>query len=452
MVKKNDEEHFGIINLDAAGIDIGSREHYVCVPSDRDSKNVRTFGAFTKDLKEMVAWLKQCGVKTIAMESTGVYWIPLFQILETSGFEVKLVNARHVKNVPGRKTDVEDCQWLQRLHSYGLLNGSFRPEDQICVLRSYTRQRDRLIKSSKIHVNRMQKALSEMNVQLHHVISDITGLTGMNIIKAIISGERDPNKLAKLRDGRIKSDSLTIAKALEGDYRKEHLDILKQELELYEFYLTKIVECDNSIKECYERFNRYDANATLQPSNSRKRQLSKNAPRTFDLRESLYKITGTDFSAIPGFDVLTAQTMVAEVGLDMSKWPTEKHFTSWLGLSPNNQITGGKVFRTRTKKVVNKASIALRMAALNLGNGKSALAGYYRRMKNKLGTPKAITATARKLACLFYRLLKYGQDYVEKGIEAYEKQYKEQLVKSLQKQAARLGFEVVKITPALEVS
>lgn len=453
LKKKNDEEQsFALINKDAAGIDVGSREHYVCVPADRDSKNIRTFGAFTSDLKEMAAWLKKCNIKTIAMESTGVYWIPLFQILETNGFEVKLVNARHVKNVPGRKTDVEDCQWLQRLHNYGLLNGSFRPEDQICVLRSYTRQRDRLIKSSKVHVNRMQKALSEMNIQLHHVISDITGLTGMNIIKAIIAGEQDPYKLAEIRDRRIKADSLTIIKALEGDYRKEHLNILKQEVDLYEFYLTKIVECDNSIKECYEALTCYDTNATLKSASSRKPQLSKNAPGTFDLRESLYKVTGTDFSTIPGFDVLTSQTMIAEVGLDMNKWPTEKHFTSWLGLSPNNQITGGKVFRTRTKKVVNKASIALRMAALNLGNGKSALAGYYRRMKNKLGIPKAITATARKLACLFYRLLKYGQDYVERGLESYEKQYNERLVMNLQKQATRLGFEVIKITPPTEVS
>ncbi len=239
----------------------------------------------------------------------------------------------------------------------------------------------------------MQKALSEMNIQLHHVISDITGLTGTNIIKTIIAGEKDPGKLAQLRDGHIKSDSLTIAKALEGDYRKEHLDILKQELELYEFYLTKIVECDTSIEECYKALDRCDVRATL-PTNSIKRQLSKNAPRTFDLRQSLYQVTGTDFSAIPGFDVLTAQTMVAEVGLDMSKRPIEKHFTSWLGLSPNNQITGGKVFRTRTKKIVNKTSIGLRMAALNLGKGKTALSGYYRRMKNKLGTPKAITDLA----------------------------------------------------------
>lgn len=452
MLKKNDKQKLEIMNPDAAGIDIGSREHYVSVPLGRDKEAVRKFAAFTSDLKEMAIWLKKCGIKTIAMESTGVYWIPVFQILETNGFEVKLVNARHVKNVPGRKTDVQDCQWIQRLHSYGLLSGSFRPNDQICVLRSYARQRDRLIKSSKIHVNRMQKAFNEMNIQLHHVISDITGVTGMKIIKAIVAGERDANKLAEFRDGRIKSSSQIIIKALEGDYRKEHLAVLKQELELYEFYLTKIEECDKSIKECYEEFDKHDGTTGLD-SDNKKHRVSKNAPKSFDLRQSLYDVSGIDFSKIPGFDVLTVQTLIAETGLDMSKWETEKHFASWLGLSPNNQITGGKVFKTRTKKVVNKASIALRMAALNLGRGKTALGGYYRRLKNRVGVPKAITATARKLACLFYRLLKYGQDYVEQGIEAYEKQYNECILKNLEKRAAKLGFALVTIgTPLAEVS
>jgi transposase len=445
MVKENnDKQKLEIMNHDAAGIDIGSREHYVCIPVGRDKEVVKKFAAFTSDLKEMVNWLKECKIKTIAMESTGVYWLPVFQILETNGFEVKLVNARYVKNVPGRKSDVQDCQWLQQLHSYGLLNGSFRPNNQICVLRSYVRQRDRLIKSGKIHINRMQKALNEMNIQLHHVITDITGITGMKIIKAIIIGERDAKKLAEFRDYRIKSNNATIIKALEGDYRKEQLAILKQELELYEFYLSKIEECDKSIKECYEEFDKYDGDAILE-ENDKKRKVSKNAPKTFDLRQSLYDVSGIDFSRIPGFDVLTVQTMIAEVGLDMSKWETEKHFTSWLGLSPNNQITGGKVFKTRTKKVINKASIALRISALNLGKGKTALAGYYRRMKNKIGVPKAITATARKLACLFYRLLKYGQDYVEQGIETYEKQYQEKMIENLRKQAVKLGFKLVTI-------
>lgn len=444
--KKNDKQKLSVINPDAAGIDIGSREHYVCVPADRTEKNVRKFAAFTSDLREMVIWLKKCGVKTIAMESTGVYWIPVLQILETSGFEVILVNARHVKNVPGRKTDVQDCQWLQQLHSYGLLSGSFRPEDQVCELRALTRQRDRLTRNAATHVNRMQKALNEMNIQLHHVISNITGVTGMNIIKAIIAGERDANKLASFRDSHIKSDVKTIVKALEGDYRKEHLIVLKQELNIYEFYLKQIKECDEAIEACYKEFDkRGDGDLT----NSKKQRKSKNSPR-FDLQQSLYNVVGVDFTTIPGLSELSVQTIVSEVGLDMDKWSTEKHFTSWLGLSPSNKITGGKVFDTRTNKVKNKASMAFRMAALNLGRGKSALAGFYRRIKGRAGTPKAITATARKLACIFYRLLRYGQDYVENGIETYEKQYREIMVKNLQKQATSLGFSVVKIEPSLE--
>lgn len=446
MTNKNNNQKLAVINPDAAGIDIGSRESYVCVPADRDEKNIKKFAAFTSDIKEMAAWLKKCGIKTIAMESTGVYWIPIFQILETNGFKVILVNARHVKNVPGRKTDVKDCQWLQRLHSYGLLNGSFRPEDQICELRAFIRQRDRLIKSASTHVNRMQKALNEMNIQLHHVISDITGVTGMKIIKAIIDGERDTNKLAEFRDNHIKSDEKTIIKALEGNYRKEHLVVLKQELEIYEFYLKQITECDKAIEACYKEFDkRSDSDLT----NNKSIRKGKNTPK-FDLRQSLYDATGVDCTQIPGLSELSAQTIVSEVGLDMSKWNTEKHFVSWLGLSPANKITGGKVFDTRTNKVKNKASMAFRMAAFNLGRGKSAMAGFYRRIKGKVGVPKAITATARKLACMFYRLLKYGQDYVEQGIEAYEKKYKETMVINLQKQAARLGFNVVKIEPLLD--
>jgi len=441
MTNKNNKQKLSVINPDTAGIDIGSREHYVCVPADRAEKNVRKFPAFTSDIKEMVDWLKKCGVKTVAMESTGIYWLPVFQILETSGFEVILVNARHVKNVPGRKTDVQDCQWLQQLHSYGLLSGSFRPKDQICQLRALTRQRDRLTKNAATHVNRMQKALNEMNIQLHHVISNITGVTGMKIIKSIIAGERDANKLAAFRDHRIKSDEKTIIKALEGDYRKEHLIVLKQELEIYEFYLKQISECDEAVEACYKEFDkRGDGDLT------NKQRKSKNAPK-FDLQQSLYNAAGVDFTAIPGLSELSVQTIVSEVGLDMDKWDTEKHFTSWLGLSPANKITGGKVFDTRTKKVENKASMAFRMAALNLGRGKSALSGFYRRIKGRAGAPKAITATARKLACMFYRLLKYGKDYVEQGIETYERQYQETMIKNLQKQATRLGFSVVKIEP-----
>lgn len=442
MTNKNNKQKLAVINPDAAGIDVGSREHYVCVPADRDQENIRKFAAFTSDLKEMVSWLKKCGVKTIAMESTGVYWVPVFQILETNGFEVILVNARHVKNVPGRKTDVKDSQWLQQLHSYGLLNGSFRPKDQICELRALTRQRDRLTKSAAIHVNRMQKALNEMNIQLHHVISNITGVTGMKIIKAIIAGERDANKLAEFRDCHIKSDDKTIIKALEGDYRKEHLIVLKQELEAYEFYKKQISECDEAIEACYKEFDKR-GDGELK---NKKPTKTKNAP-DFDLKQSLYDTAGIELTIVPGLGELSVQTIISEVGLDMGKWKSEKHFTSWLGLSPNNKITGGKVFDTRTKKVNNRASTAFRIAALNIGKGKSALAGFYRRIRSKSGAPKAITATARKLACMFYRLLKYGQDYVESGIEAYEKKYNETMVINLRKQATRLGFEVIKVRP-----
>jgi transposase len=287
----------------------------------------------------------------------------------------------------------------------------------------------------------MQKALNEMNIQLHHVISNITGTTGMNIIKAIIAGERDASKLAQFRNANIKSDEKTIIKALEGDWRKEHLIVLKQELETYEFYLKQISECDKAIEACYKDFDKRSDDDLI---NDKKQQKSKNAPK-FDLQQSLYNVAGIDFTRIPGLSELTVQTIVSEVGLDMDKWKTEQHFTSWLGLTPTNKTTGGKVFDTRTKKVKNKASMAFRMAALNSGRGKTAIAGFYRRVKGRLGAPKAITATARKLACMFYRLLKYGQEYVERGVEAYEKKYKEALVANLHKQATRLGFEVVKI-------
>ncbi len=424
--KKNKEQKITTINPGAAGIDIGSREHYVCVPAIRDKQNIRKFSAFTSDLKEMATWLKKCGIKTIAMESTGIYWIPVFQVLETSGFEVKLVNARHVKNVPGRKTDILDCQWIQQLHSFGLLNGSFRPNDQICELRTCVRQRERIIKSAARHVNRMQKALNEMNIQLHHVITNITGVTGMKIIKAIVDGERDAQKLAEFRDTRIRSNSQTIIKALEGDYRREHLLVLKQELESYEFYQKQIAECDKVIEGLYEGFDKQN---TDELSNNKKKK-NKNTPN-FNARKSLYNIAGVDFTIIPGLNEASVQTIISEVGLDMSKWPTEQHFASWLGLCPNNKITGGKVFSTKTRKVINKASNAFRLAVLSASKGQSAIAGFFKRLKGRLGGPKAITATARKLACMFYRLLKYGQSYVEQGIEAYDKKYNETRIKNL---------------------
>jgi transposase len=434
-----------LVYSDAAGIDIGSETHYVCVPVDRDTQPVRKFGCFTQDLHMLAGWLERCNIKSVAMESTGVYWIPLFQVLESHGFEVILVNARHVKNVPGRKTDVQDCQWLQQLHSYGLLRGSFRPADEICVLRSYIRQRENLTRSTSSHIQRMQKALTQMNLQLHKVISDITGVTGIKIIEAILDGERDPQVLASLRGSRIKSSEEEIAKALEGEYREEHLFSLKQEFALYKIYQEKITECDNQIVQYYQKIDsKIDTSAQPLEQPKIKKKEPKTQPK-FDMRNELYRITGVDLTKIPGLETLTLQTITSEIGLDMNKWPTEKHFTSWLGLSPANKITGEKIFSARTRKVVNRAATAFRLSAFSLGKSKTALGAYYRRLRSRLGAPKAITATARKIACLFYRAMKFGIAYVEKGIDFYEKNYQDQIVKNLSQKAKKLGFVLTKI-------
>lgn len=378
-LESSNASHLAQINENAAGIDLGSAEHWVCVPPLRDEKNVRRFGCFTPDLMAMADWLSQCGVTSVAMEATGVYWIPVFQILETRGFEVKLVNAHHLKTVPGRKTDVKDCQWLQQLHTYGLLSGSFRPEDQVCILRSYIRQRECLIKSAGTHLQRMQKALIQMNLHLHQVISDISGLTGMTIIKAIVAGERDPQKLAALKDPRIKSSTTDIAKALTGDYRPEHLFVLNQELTLYEVYQQQIAAIDKEIEKC---LNTFETKVQDEPPTSKRKRRKKpvgNNPN-FDLRKYLYHISGLDFTLIDGLDVLTVQTILSEVGLDPKRFPTVKHFTSWLGLCPGQKITGGKVKSSQTRRVVNRAASAFRMAAFSLTQSRSALGAFYKRL------------------------------------------------------------------------
>lgn len=435
---------FSVINPNAAGIDIGADSHWVSVPQSRDSQLIRRFGCFTSDLYALANWLKECQVKTVAMESTGVYWIPLFQILETQGLEVKLVNAHHVKTVPGRKSDVLDCQWLQQLHSYGLLSGSFRPDDQICILRSYIRQRDTLIKSASTHVQRMQKALTQMNLQLHRVISDITGITGMAIIRAIVAGERNPQVLAALKNPRIKSSTSKIAQALTGDYRVEHIFVLQQELQLYEVYQKAIAECDQKIEQCLTQFSdQVDLVASpILPTKYRRNQPQGNQP-SFDLRTHLYRISGVDFTQIDGLGVLTVQTILSEVGLDPTRFASVKHFCSWLGLCPGSRITGGKVKSSQTRFVVNRAANAFRMAAQALKNSRSALGAFYRRLRSRLGTPKAITATAHKIARLFYYLWTRGEAYVDPGIDYYERKYQERLVQNLTKKAHSLGFELI---------
>ena len=426
---------FNQINPDVAGIDIGSASHYVCVPEGRSDKLVRVYGCFTTDLHDLADWLFECKIKSVAMESTGVYWIPLYEILDARGFEVILVNARDVKNVPGRKTDVKDCQWLQQLHSYGLLKASFRPEDHICTLRGFMRQRDNLVKGAGIHVQRMQKALTQMNVQLHKVISDVTGQTGVKIIEAILAGERNPTVLAKLRGTRIKNDEATIAKALVGNYREEHLFSLEQEFDLYKIYLEKISQCDERIYKYYQ---------TIESKDGSDRPDDKGSPTT--IHDELVRLSGVDFTKIPGIATQSVQVILSEIGLNADKWKTDKHFASWLGLSPANKITGGKVFSTRTRKVNNRASYAFRMAALAAGKSKtSAMGAYYRRLRARLGAPKAITATARKLACLFYNMLKHGQEYVEKGLDYYDRMYQDKLVRGLNKKAQVFGYVLVKV-------
>ena len=440
--KKSGSSSFSMINKDAAGIDIGSGEHWVAVPEDRDEEPVRCFGCFTADLQAMARWLKECGVTTVAMESTGVYWIPCYQILEEHGFEVKLVNARHVKNVPGRKSDVSDCQWLQRLHTYGLLSGSFRPDDQICVLRSYWRHRANLVRYASDHIQHMQKALTQMNLHLHKVLSNVTGVTGMNIIRAIISGERDPEKLALMRERGVKNTPEAIAKALEGDYRQEHLFALKQAVELYDFYHRQIEACDREIERYLHTFEaKVDPVQNPLPKQKRKKEMRYQS--FVDLRTELYRVSGIDFTQIPGLDVVTVQTILSEIGLDPGKFPTEKRFASWLGLCPNNRITGGQVKSTKTRKTANRAANAFRMAAQSLANSNTGLGGFYRRIRARLGAPKAITATAHKLARIFYRMWTTGQSYTDLGSDYYENRYKERVLRNITRRARELGYDAV---------
>ncbi len=429
------------LNLNAAAIDIGATSHFVAVPEGRDRVSVREFATFTADLHRLADWLTQCGVDTVVMESTGVYWIPVFELLEQRGFEVRLVDARHVKNVSGRKSDVLDCQWLQQLHTYGLLQGAFRPADQIVVLRSYLRQRAMLVQYAAAHIQHMQKALQQMNLLLHHVVSDITGVTGMAIIRAILAGERDPQILAQHRDYRCKHSAEVIAKSLEGTYREEHLFALAQAVALYDAYQVQLAAIDGRIESYLASLDRVTDEAPPPPIKPRQTP-KKHQPR-FDARTYLYRITGVDLTRIDGIEAATALTLISEIGTDMSRWKTAKHFASWLGLCPNTKISGGRVLSSRTKPSANRAAAALRLAASSLYHSQSALGAYYRRMQAKFGAPKAVTATAHKLARLVYSLLKHGTAYIDAGQDYYERQYKERVVRSLEQRAKALGFELV---------
>lgn len=427
-------KHLVHLNAYAAGIDIGSKSHFVAVPEGVDEQPVREFSTFTDDLERLADWLIACGITTVAMESTGIYWIPVFEIIESRGLEVKLVNARHVKNVPGRKTDVLDCQWLQQLHTYGLLRGAFRPAEQVCALRAYVRQRATLVRISASHTQHMQKALAQMNLQLHNVVSDITGVTGMRIIKAILAGERNPKMLATFRDKRCKNDEETIARSLRGNYRPEHLFSLQQAVELHEFYQAKIADCDRQILEQLKHFDA--AESDRNPPDGK-------PPAS--LEEALLRMSGVDLASIDGIDTTTALKIIAEIGTDMSRWKSDKHFASWLGLCPGAKISGGKVLSSATKRIANRAAVAFRMAAFSLIRSKSALGGYIRRQRARLGASKAITATAHKLARLVYSMLKHGTTYVDLGQEHYEERYRSRVVQNLKRKAQQLGFELVAV-------
>jgi transposase len=391
--RKRTKSELPKIHSGAAGIDVGSRFHVVAVPPECDEEPVRTFQSFTGDLNRLADWLESVGVRTVAMESTGVYWIPVYEILEARGLEVLLVNARAVKNVPGRKTDVKDAQWIQRLHEYGLVRGSFRPREDVAALRAYLRHRERLVEYAAAHIQHMQKALMQMNVQLHHVVSTITGKTGMLIIRSILAGVRDPGILANHRDCRCKASLQVIAAALEGHYRDEHVFSLQQAVQLYDFYQLKIAECDDRL-ECALRAiesRRHDAGEPLPPARSKQRP--RNEPQ-FEIRTPLHALLGVDLTQIHGFGPYTALRLVGECGNDMSRWPSSKHFTSWLSLAPGNKVSGGKLLASRTRPSSNRAATILRMAAVNVGKTQTAMGAFYRRLAARIGKAKAVTATA----------------------------------------------------------
>lgn len=435
------------IQPNAAGIDCGAEHHYVAVPSDRDARAVRAFRTFTADLNQLADWLIQCGIKTVAMESTGVYWIPVFEILEARRIEVVLVNAHHLRNVRGRKSDVTDCEWLRELHSVGLLSASFRPAAEIVVLRTYLRQRASLVEQASSHIQRMQKSLTQMNLMLHLVLSDITGVTGMAIVRDILAGVRDPVRLAAHRHGGCKASELEIIAALTGNYRDEHLFALRQNFEAFEFYQRQIADCDKAIEsQLTSLAQSCQPPARELPAARLRCKPSKNQPR-FELRLPLHRITGgADLSQIDGIGPYGALQLIAEIGTDMSRWQSAAHFTSWLSLAPNNKISGGRLLSSRTQPSANRAAAILRRCAMSLMRTSTALGAFCRRLAARAGKPTAITATARKLALLVYRVLRGDITYSDPGAETYAQLHRTRLLKSLCKRAHQLGHALVDLS------
>ena len=447
-----------VLEPNAAGIDIGAREIYVAVPPDRDEQPVRVFQTFTADLHAMAQWLVGCGITTVAMESTGVYWIPVNEILEAHGIRACVVNARHMKNVPGRRTDWYECQWIQFLHSVGLLRAGFRPEAQVCALRAVMRHRGELVQMAGTHVQHMHKALTQMNLQIQHVITDLTGVTGLAIIDAILKGERDPAGLAKLRDPRIKARPEVIEKSLVGHWQPEHLFTLKQSRKLYAEYQQHLAECDEEIERLVATFQPRvdpqvkplpaDQKKTRNYSKKRKKRVSQQpSPRPFDLRTELYKLFGVDVTQIPGLEFLALQ-LFSEIGRDMSPWATAACFVSWLALCPDNDISGGQVLWRGTRKAHNRAGQLFRMAAYSLDRSPTPLGDYLRRMKAKLGPQGAHTATAHKIAVIFYTMVKTQTEYDATLWEERNQQRRHRHTASLKRQAERLGYQLIPIQEA----
>lgn len=434
-----------VISPDAAGIDIGSTFHVVAVSPDRCSEPVQTFQAFTTDIHRMADWLVRQGITTVAMESTGVYWVPVFEELESRGLHVILANARETRSVPGRKTDVNDAQWIQQLHACGLLKASFRPEQSIAALRCYLRTRERMLDYAAAHIQHMQKALTYMNLQLHHVITDMTGVTGMKIIRAIVAGEREPALLAAMRDGRCKSDEPTICKALTGNYQPEHVFALKQALNLYDAYQVQVHECDVEIEKVLATLSLGKPAPEKPLPRPRHRTKQPNA-LNFDVRQSLYALTSVDLTQIHGIGPYLALRLIAECGTDLSKWPTAKHFTSWLTLCPGSKVSGGKVLSSHTRKSNNRVVAHLRLAATTVGRTNTALGAFYRRLSARIGKAKAVTATARKIAILFYNAMRYGLDYQDPGSDQYEQQYRDRTIRNLKRKAADFGYTLESVS------
>jgi transposase len=432
-MRTQDEE---IVFPNAAGIDVGASSHWVAVPRHSTDEPVREFGPMTDDLNAMADWLIACGIDTVALESTGVYWIPVYEVLEQRGLSVWLVDARQMKYVPGRKSDVQDCQWLQKLMTFGLLRAAWRPKGEVCTVRAVARLRDVLLAEQASWVQRMQKALVEMNIQLTEVLTDVMGLTGQAIIRAIVAGERDPKALARHRNARVKASAAEITKALTGNWRDEHLFVLGQALAMYDDITRHLVECDARLQALLTDLGQSEVDLGKAPrAGSKVRQ-------EFDARQTLANWAGVDLTRINGLGLAAVMKILSEIGPDVSRFETVKHFCSWLGLSPGTKISGGKVLSAKTKRSANRVRQVLKMAAMSLSRSDSALGAFYRRLCSRMDKPRANTAVAHKLARMVYYMLTRGEAFVDKGQQHYEEQQRQRSVAALKRRAAALGFVI----------